>query len=246
MCLRRIPKQSQYRKRVSGVVHPVGPKPTTVYWRRRAIFAVLVLLTLYLFGRTIFGGNDSSGAPLTAPSKSSTASVSPSTSTKPSVSASPSASDAPSEENIVDPISLQSASPVATKTQPPGTCGDDEVSVKVSIRKNAIKVGAGLDLNMSVKNISDNSCKRDVGSGANEITIISGPALVWSTDHCGPGTESNYVELAPGETWSVHVLWNGKLSSPNCQVLANAQYGAYWAHARNGAVVSSGARFVIQ
>ena len=233
---------------MSGVVHPVGPKPTTVYWRRRAIFAVLVLLTLYLFGRTIFGGNDSSGAPLAAPSKSTTASVSPSasSSTKPSVSASPSASDAPSEENIVDPISLQSASPVATKTQPPGTCGDDDVSVKVSIRKNAIKFGAGLDLNMSVKNISDNSCKRDVGSGANEITIISGPALVWSTDHCGPGTESNYVDLAPGETWSVHVLWNGKLSAPNCQVLANAQYGAYWAHARNGAVVSAGSRFVIQ
>ena len=229
---------------MSGVVHPVGPKPSTVYWRRRAVFAVLILLTLYLFGRAIFGGGDSSGTPVAAPSQSATQSASPSS--EPSESVSATASESPSEEAIVDPISLQSASPVATKTQPPGTCRDDEVSVKVSIKKNSVKVGAGLDLNMSVKNISDRSCKRDVGSGANEITVISGPALVWSTDHCGAGTESNYVDLAPGKTWSVHVLWNGKLSAPNCQVLDEAQYGAYWAHSRNGAVVSSGVRFVIQ
>lgn len=242
MCLQRIHGQSQYRKRVSGVVHPVGPKPQTVYWRRRAVFAVVVLLTLYLLGRAIFGGNSSTGTPVAAPSKSVVQSAS--ASSKPTTSATPSVSATP--EDIVDPITQQSASPVSTKVAPPGTCGDSEVSVKVSIKKKVVKVGAGLDINMSVKNISKHACKRDVGSGANEVTIISGPALVWSTDHCGTGTESNYVDLVPGETWSVHVLWNGKLSAPNCQVLANAQYGAYWAHARNGAVVSSGARFVIQ
>ena len=227
---------------MSGVVHPVGPKPPTVYWRRRAVFAVLVLLTLYLFGRVIFGGNSSTGAPVAAPSKSAVKTAS--ASSKPTISASPSVSATP--EDIVDPITQQSASPVATKTQPPGTCGDSEVSVKVSIKKKVVKVGAGLDINMSVKNISKHACKRDVGSGANEVTVISGPALVWSTDHCGTGTESNYVDLIPGETWSVHVLWNGKLSAPNCQISGDAQYGAYWAHARNGALVSSGARFVIQ
>ena len=233
---------------MSGVVHPVGPKPPTVYWRRRAIFAVLVLLTFYLFGRTLFGTNSSNGTPVAAPSPSKSAVKSPtaSSSSKPLVSAKPSASVVPSQEEIVDPISQQSASPVSTKAQPPGSCADDEVSVKVAIKKKEVKVAAGLDINMSVKNISNHACKRDVGSGANEITIISGPALVWSTDHCSPGTESNYVNLVPGETWSVHVLWNGKLSAPNCQILANAQYGAYWVHARNGAVVSSGARFVIQ
>jgi len=235
VCLQWIPAQSQYRKRVSGVVHPVGPKPPTVYWRRRAVFVVLVLLTLYLFGRAIFGGGSSNGNPVAAPSPTASASSTPTHSAKPSV----------SPDVVVDPITQQSASPVATKSQPPGTCADNEVSVKVSIKKKVVKVGAGLDINMAVKNISGHSCKRDVGSGANEITIISGPAL-WSTDHCGAGTESNYVDLVPGQTWSVHVLWNGKLSAPNCQVLANAQYGAYWAHARNDAVVSSGARFVIQ
>lgn len=229
-------------------MHPVGPKPATVYWRRRAIFAVLLLLTLYVISRSVFGGSDSSGAPIASPSKSSAVAKSQSASptTKPSVSATPEVSDSPNEEVIVDPITQQSPSPIATKTQPPGTCTDDEVSVKVSIKKRVVKVGAGLDINMSVKNITDHPCKRDVGSGANEITVISGPALVWSTDHCGAGTESNYIDLVPGQTWSVHVLWNGKLSAPNCQVLATAKYGAYWAHARNGAVISDGARFVIQ
>ena len=185
---------------------------------------------------------------MAAPSQSSSPSQSPSTalSHKPSVSAIPTASEVATQEAIVDPITEQSASPIATKTQPAGTCADDEVSVKVAIKKHLVKVGAGLDINMSVKNISGHTCKRDVGSGANEITVISGPALVWSTDHCGAGNESNYIDLVPGESWSVHVLWNGKLSAPNCQVLATAKYGAYWAHARNGAVVSAGQRFVIQ
>jgi len=233
---------------VSGVVHPVGPKPPQVYWRRRAIFAILILFTLYLFSREIFGGSNSSGAPVAAPSKSTSVSESPKASptNEPSVSASASTSESPAQDAMVDPISQQSATPVATKTQPPGTCADEDVSVKVSIKKKVVSVGAGLDLNMSVKNISTQACKRDVGSGANEITIISGPALVWSTDHCSPGTESNYVDLIPGETWSVHVFWDGKISAPNCQISANAQYGAYWAHSRNGAVVSSGARFVVQ
>ena len=225
-------------------MHPVGPKPPKVYWRRRAIFAVLILFTLYLFSREIFGGNNSSGAPVAAPSQSASTSQTPSSA--PSASVSASVSNTPSQEATEDPIGLQSAVPIATKSAPPGTCSDDAVSVKVSIKKKVVKVGAGLDINMSVKNISEHSCKRDVGSGANEITIISGPALVWSTDHCGAGTESNYIDLIPGETWSVHVLWNGKLSAPNCQILAKAQYGAYWAHARNGAMVSTGARFVIQ
>lgn len=229
-------------------MHPVGPKPPKVYWRRRAVFLVLILFTLYLFSREIFGGNNSSGAPVAAPSQSSAVSKSPTAprTSEPSASASAATSQSPAQDAIVDPITQQSATPVATKTQPPGTCADEEVSVKVSIKKKVVKVGAGLDLNMSVKNVSNHACKRDVGSGANEITIISGPALVWSSDHCSPGTESNYVDLVPGETWSVHVFWDGKLSAPNCQILATAKYGAYWAHARNGALISSGARFVVQ
>ena len=235
---------------MSGVVHPVGPKPQSVYWRRRAVFLLAIVLTLFIIGRSIFGGSDSKSSAFPVGSNSPTAEASQS----PSVSASASASTesgatatASSEPtDAVDPITLQSASPIATKTQPADACTDSEISVRVSMPKRLVKAGAGSDLLMTVTNTSDRTCRRDVGSGANEVSIISGPAHVWSTDDCSPGSESNYVKLKPNQSWSVKVVWNGKLSATNCQVLSTAQYGAYWAHARNGAELSTGVRFVVQ
>lgn len=228
---------------MSGVVHPVGPQPPKVYWRRRAIFAGLILLTLYVLFRSFFGGSES-------PKASAVASASPTvtSSVSESPSASPTASASPSVDQAMDPIGQmsQTPTPIVDPSAPADACADSDVSVGVAIDRTTTKVGKGLRLTMTVKNTSDKACKRNVGSGANEITIISGPALVWSTDHCSPGTESNYVDLNPGQTWKVNVVWNGKLSAKGCQVLSVAQYGAYWAHARNGALMSSGARFVVQ
>lgn len=236
-------------------MHPVGPKPQSVYWRRRAIFLTVLLLTVLLIGKTLFGGggSNSSAAPTGSNSASPSATASPSainssdSEPTPTISAEKKTSTpTPDPTDAVDPITLQTPSPVVTKTQPAGSCTDSEVSVKVSMTKRVVNVGSESNLVMSVKNISNRTCKRDVGSGANEVSIISGPAHVWSTDDCSPGSESNYVELKPGQIWSVKVIWNGKLSAPNCQVLSTAKYGAYWAHARNGAEVSPGVRFVIQ
>ena len=63
-------------------------------------------------------------------------------------------------------------------------CSDADTSIRVVIDRETTAVGEGIHINMIVKNISAKTCKRDVGSGANEVTVISGPALIWSTDHC--------------------------------------------------------------
>lgn len=233
----------EYRETVSGVVHPVGPQPPKVYWRRRIIFLVLILLTLIVIGRSLFGGSDEPKAVAQA-SPSPTVSASPSESATSTPQATPSESIDPS----TDPISqlTDTPAPYSDPSAPADSCADSDVAVSIKLDKSTTSVGSGLGLTMTVKNVSDTACKRNVGSGANEITIISGPALVWSTDHCSPGNESNYVDLNPGESWKVHVVWNGKLSAKGCQILSVAKYGAYWAHARNGALMSSGARFVVE
>ena len=99
---------------------------------------------------------------------------------------------------------------------------------------------------MVVKNTSAETCKRDVGSGANEVTVISGPALIWSTDHCNPNTDKDLVELAPGQEWNVKVVWIGKQTATGCKVTNMAEPGAYWAHGRNGSLNSAGFKFVVQ
>ena len=216
---------------MSGVVHPVGPEEPVVYWRRRLVLALAALVTLIVLIRSFTGGEDPvPAAALTAPSAK-------------AVAATPLPSGA-----IVSPTPaiLQ---PTAQPTVPAvadGECSDADTSIKVEIDRETTAVGEGLHVNMVVKNISAATCKRDVGSGANEITVISGPALIWSTDHCNPNTDKDLVELAPGQEWNVKVVWIGKQTATGCKVTNMADPGAYWAHGRNGSLNSAGAKFVVQ
>ncbi|MGA0002952.1 MAG: hypothetical protein ACO3GT_02485 [Candidatus Nanopelagicales bacterium] len=216
---------------MTGVVHPVGPEEPVVYWRRRLVLALATLVTLIVLIRSFTGGEDPvPAAALTAPSAE-------------AVAATPLPSGA-----IVSPTPaiLQ---PTAQPTVPAvadGECSDADTSIKVEIDRETTAVGEGLHVNMVVKNISAVTCKRDVGSGANEITVISGPALIWSTDHCNPNTDKDLVELAPGQEWNVKVVWIGKQTATGCKVTNMADPGAYWAHGRNGSLNSAGAKFVVQ
>lgn len=220
---------------MTGVVHPVGPEEPVVYWRRRLMLVLAALVTLIVLVRSFTGGeNPAPAAAITAPSAEAVA-VTPETSPLPSVEA---ASPTPT---ILQPTA-QPTVPAATE----GECSDADTSIEVEIDRETTAVGEGLHVNMVVKNISTTTCKRDVGSGANEITVISGPALIWSTDHCNPNTDRDLVELAPGEEWSVKVVWIGKQTATGCKVTNMAEPGAYWAHGRNGSLNSDGARFVVQ
>jgi hypothetical protein len=139
--------------------------------------------------------------------------------------------------------------PTAQPTVPAvadGECSDADTSIRVVVDRETTAVGEGVHINMIVKNISATTCKRDVGSGANEVTVISGPALIWSTDHCNPNTDKDLVELAPGQEWNVKVVWIGKQTATGCKVTNMADPGAYWAHGRNSSLNSAGVKFVVQ
>jgi len=220
---------------VTGVVHPVGPEEPQVYWRRRLMLGLAALVTLIVIIQSITGGKE----PVPAV-----------------------ASGAPSSEALVtssapSPVpSVVLASPTTAVLQPTaqptvpvvadGECSDADTSIRVEVDRETTAVGEGVHIKMIVKNISDVTCKRDVGSGANEVTVISGPALIWSTDHCNPSTDKDLVELAPGQEWSVNVVWIGKQTAKGCKVRNMAEPGAYWAHGRNASLNSDGVRFVVQ
>ena len=213
--------------------------PPEVYQRRRIFVAVGALAVLFLIAKVIVGILGGSSVDAQAAPNVSSSSTS-----------APLVTDAPTEVPSVmpseDPLLSESQTPTAQSPVPDGYCSDSDISIKVVLDRKTTKVGTGLHLQMKVKNVSDKSCKRDLGSGANEVTIISGPALIWSTDHCNPSTAKDVVELAPGQTWSVNVVWTGKLSAKGCKILGMAKAGAYWGHARNGTLNSDGARFVIK
>jgi hypothetical protein len=220
---------------VTGVVHPVGPEEPVVYWRRRLMLALAALVTLFVVFRSLTGGDDPvPAAALASPSAE-------------AVVAAPEASPVPSVVAATPaPTILQPTAQPVTPAVAEGECSDADTSIRVEVDRETTAVGEGVHVNMVVKNISTKTCKRDVGSGANEVTVISGPALIWSTDHCNPNTDKDLVELAPGQEWNVKVVWIGKQTATGCKVTNMADPGAYWAHGRNGSLNSAGVKFVVQ
>ena len=195
------------------------------------MFGLAALVTLIVLVRSFTGGEDpvSVGASVAPTAEAVVAAQIPTV-----VAASPT------------PETLQ---PTAQPTVPAvaeGECSDADTSVRVEVDRETTAVGEGVHINMVVKNVSAKTCKRDVGSGANEVTVISGPALIWSTDHCNPTTDKDLVELAPGQEWNVKVVWIGKHTATGCKVTNLAEPGAYWAHGRNGSLNSAGFKFVVQ
>ena len=216
---------------MTGIVNPVGPEEPQVYWRRRVMLAVVALITLVIIVRSLTGGGDTAAAVATSTPAATQ----------------PAATPAPSLE-VASPTP-ETIQPTADPTVPPvgeGECSDADTSIRVLVDRETTAVGEGVHIKMIVKNISDKTCKRDVGSGANEVTVISGPALIWSTDHCNASTDKNLVELTPGQEWSVKVVWIGKQTAKGCKVRNMAEPGAYWAHGRNASLNSDGVRFVVE
>lgn len=219
---------------MTGVVHPVGPERPQVYWRRRLVLGLAALVTLIVIVRSFTGGEDPVPAAVSVTPSTEAVTTSPEPATEPTVAAAPS------------PVVLQPTAQPNVPAVAEGECSDDDTSIRVVVDRETTAVGEGVHINMIVKNISSKTCKRDVGSGANEVTVISGPALIWSTDHCNPNTDRDLVELAPGQEWNVKVVWIGKQTATGCKVTNLAEPGAYWAHGRNASLNSAGVKFVVQ
>lgn len=207
---------------MSGFIHPVGPQNPKVYWVRRALLLGAIFTTLVLLW-SLFTGTDQQQAAAT------------------SVVPAPSETVLPTVTPSIDP----SASAVASTPAAITDCTDDQISLVVAIDPVEPKVNQDIRLTMSLTNTSTVACNRDLGSGANEITIISGPALIWSTDHCNPSTATDIKTLQPSQKISISATFNGTQTSKGCVKHNKATAGTYWAHARNISKNSDGVRFVI-
>jgi len=230
---------AEYLKCVSGVVRPVGPEEPQVYWRRRLLVGLAALVTLIVLINSLSGGDDPIASAASS-SQSPNAVVTP-----PELTPAPSVSESQTT-SVLEPTVLTPSVQPTVPAVSQGECSDADTSIRVVVDRETTSVGEGVHINMIVKNISTTTCKRDVGSGANEVTVISGPALIWSTDHCNPSTDKDLVELAPGQEWSVNVVWVGKQTAKGCKVRNMAEPGTYWAHGRNASLNSDGVKFVVQ
>lgn len=213
-----------YRCLVSSVIKPVGPEEPEVYWKRRALvggIALVVLIVLFVLLRSC--GGDPEPQPTAAP-------------------ASPSASAQPTGAPIASPSASPSGSASSDKA-----CADTDISVAVTSNEETYPSGVDPKLTMSITNEGTLSCERDVGSGANEISISSGGVRVWSSDDCSSAGDPDVVTLRAGEAASVTVDWPRTSSEPGCSTSGGAvDPGVYDAVGRNGKVESTETQFTLQ
>jgi hypothetical protein len=203
----------------------VGPLPSAVYWRRRAVVLAALLAASFAVLYTC-GGAGTSGAskisgtatPLLAPT------TSPAGGTETILT--PTTGSPPASEPVP---SLSSAEPVPT-----GPCADAEMAVQPVPRATTMRQGSSLGITLKIKNISNRTCTRDVGASAQELYIQQGSTKIWSSDACDPLTGVDVRTFAPGVEIEAYVVWNAKMTSQGCDSRPWAPVGGYQVVGRLG------------
>lgn len=216
-----------------SVLHPVGPLPPRVYWVRRLVVAIAVVLALLLltwaWGALTGGDNEGGSGTTPGSTQSSSPLVSPSVTASPTQSESPSPSASPSKS--------------ATGTQ---ECPASSIEVAATPNKTSYPAGEDPRFTVKVTNTSKKACKRDVGQKAMEVQVNQGKTLIWSSDHCAPGGEAKVVTLDPGKSYTTSVVWSRTLSKEGCpDNQPDAPAGTYALSGRNLTVESDPVAFAL-
>ena len=215
-------------------LHPVGPLAAGTYWRRRAVIGGVLLLVLVLLRACTAGGAAHKVAlavPQSTPAPTTVTTRRPTPVVTKAVPASPAATATATETPSAGPV---------------GSCPDSALVLVASADAPSYVTGASPLLRLSIRNGGRVACRRNVGSRAVELRILSGSDRIWSSDDCSNGGSLEPVLLQPGETRSTTVVWAGRRSQPGCVgSTAQAQPGTYLVFARVGTLTRSGGSFAL-
>jgi hypothetical protein len=221
----------------------VGPLPPAVYWRRRAVvlgaLLVVVVALFYTFGGT-------AGAPAgthTTVDSTTAAPVDPDTS--PTV-LTPIITDHKPDRDPDDdsdtnapPTAFTLPTTAATSgpdDDPPartsGPCSDAEIKVIASAAQTKVPAGKPVDFTIKFSNVGKRSCDRDIGADAQELKLMDGEKVIWSSDDCNARHGSDVRKFAPDDTVTFTLTWNGRRSrsgtgATNCTTAPVPAIGTY-------------------
>ncbi|XVU25129.1 adhesin [Actinoplanes sp. CA-054009] len=215
----------------------VGPLPSAVYWRRRAVVLGAVLLGIIVLFVSCSGNDDKDNPKGTSSSQLPTPAPASSPTTEPSF-LDGATGGGPS---LPDPGDVESQQPgqqpTATATGPTlpantaatnganggqnanvnapgdGTCTDAEMQVTPVPAQTQLKRGNAVQIELKIKNIGSRTCSRDVGADPQELYIDSGAQKYWSSDTCSSAKGSDVRQLTAGQELNYKVTWNGRQSS---------------------------------
>ncbi|HEX5495414.1 MAG TPA: hypothetical protein VFX70_12660 [Mycobacteriales bacterium] len=238
---------------------PVGSLSPSVYWRRRALVAVLLVAAVVLVW-TLFTGGDGgrSGRPAAAgthpaaatPTRTpATITPSPGTGGPPGVGGADPSAD-PSDGLAGDDGASGAGSGSGAGFGPAPTCPDSALHLTVTADRSTYRPGDRPVLRLTLTNTSTAICTRDVGAAQQEALVYAGPQpgqdQFWSSNDCNPGGDPDVRSIDVDQALHFSVTWPEVSSGPRCVgTPAPAGPGDYSVVARIGTLRSDPARITV-
>lgn len=173
-------------------VERAGHVPVTVYWQRRAVLGLILVLLAALVWMVVaaWRGRTASAEPLPTVSSSIT------------TSAGSTPVPAPSASSSVQP----------TADAPPVTCDVAQLVLRLS-GPTRVKAGSEAALVTTITNVGVESCTLPLNSQTFLLQITSGSDLIWSSTSCaGWGPDTSTV-LSTGQTFEWTKTWDRRRAS---------------------------------
>ncbi|TKJ20021.1 MucR family transcriptional regulator [Blastococcus sp. CCUG 61487] len=198
------------------MLHPVGPLPARVYWRRRLVVltALLAVLGGVVVGVAVLlpggsgadaGTTDEAAPPVPTPALEQVV---------PSLMAV--RTPAPLAPEPVEPEAAPVVAETAPAPEPGGPCTDEMLGVEVRAPA-AAALGSKPTLDLVVTNVSTVPCVRDLDKKLQELILVDAAgARVWGSNDCFPEEGADVRTLVPGEAVAFPVIWGGLTSEPDC------------------------------
>ncbi|RBY94122.1 MucR family transcriptional regulator [Blastococcus sp. TBT05-19] len=226
------------------MLHPVGPLPAAVYWRRRLVVLVLLLAvvggltwgTVWLLDRQA-GGGEATATPAGPTELPALDRVVPSVAAVRTPEAPSSPAAAPSTPAAAAPQAPQAGGP----------CGDDVLVLEVRT-PGQVAVGSKPTFQLAVGNAGSVPCVRALDKELQELVLVgAGGTRVWGSNDCFPESSDEPRTLAPGEVVVIDVVWGGLTSEPTCTAPRAAPApGNYLLRGRLDTKVSADAPLTLQ
>jgi hypothetical protein len=209
------------------MIEPSGPLPPSVYWRRRAlaggVCVVAVVLLAWIVGGLVGAADDQPVAGTSGSQRLGAAPSSPPPSTRPA-GAPPSTSAAPTTSSAPTTGGPAAANPTTARPTtrpapiPVRPCPDAVIKVVAQPGVPAYRVGERPLLRLTVVNVGEVPCTRDVSRKLRELVITSanGRKRLWSSNDCYGPPEVDKRTLAPGRPLRFSLNWAGRTSAPGC------------------------------
>jgi hypothetical protein len=226
----------------------VGPLPAAVYWRRRLlVLGVLLIIALgivYAFTGGPGAGNRADPGPTHTPTTPASATGTPT----------PTATPTPTPTPFTLPADEPTGAPTsAAGGDATGPCADGEIELTAAASPPTLTTGQTATFTLVIKNISNRTCTRDIGSMPQELQLLLDGVIAWSSDDCPSGSPYPFdQEFVPGFERSFAIPWSGYRSrtgtgEPVCEQSAQTKPGAatYDLVARLGTKLSAPVQVVI-